>query len=54
MNNQLEKLQLDLVSYREAADKIFSSALTSPTDWQQCFREILISRDSSILTTCLS
>lgn len=42
MNNQLEKLQLDLVSYREAVDKIFSSALTKPTDWQQCFREILI------------
>lgn len=42
MNNQLEKLQLDLVSYREAVDKVFSSALTKPTDWQQCFREILI------------
>src|SRR5215471_6966626 len=42
MNNQLEKLQLDLVSYREAVDKIFSPALTKPTDWQQCFREILI------------
>jgi len=42
MNNQLEKLQLDLVSYREAVDKIFSPALTKPTDGQQCFREILI------------
>lgn len=42
MNNQLEKLQLDLVSYREAVDKVFSSALAKPTDWQQCFREILI------------
>lgn len=42
MNNQLEKLQLDLVSYREAVDKVFSSALAKPTDWHECFREILI------------
>jgi len=42
MNNQLEKLQLDLVSYREAVDNVLSSALAKPTDCQQCFREILI------------
>ena len=34
MNNQLKKLQLDLVSYREAVDNVFSSALAKPTDWQ--------------------
>ena len=42
MNNQLEKLQRDLVSYREAVENVFSSALAKPTEWQQCFREILI------------
>lgn len=42
MNSQLEKLQLDLVSYRKAVDNIFSSALAKPTDWQQCLKEILI------------
>ena len=42
MNNQLEKLQLDLVSYREAVDNVFSLAIAKPLDWQQCFREILI------------
>ena len=42
MNNQLEKLQLDLVSYREAVDNVFSSALATPADWQQCSSEILI------------
>ena len=42
MKNQLEKLQLDSVSYREAVDNIFSLAIAKPMDWQQCFREILI------------
>lgn len=42
MNKQLEKLQLDLASYREAVDSVFSSALVTPTDWQQFFGEILI------------
>lgn len=42
MNNQLEKLQLDLASYREAVANIFSSGLASPAKWQQCFREIVI------------
>ena len=42
MYNQLEKLRLDLVSYREAVDQIFSSTPTKPTDWQQRFFEILI------------
>jgi hypothetical protein len=42
MNNELEKLELDLASYREAVDRIFSSAPAKPADWQQCLREILI------------
>lgn len=42
MNNQLQKLQLDLVNYRDAVNRILYATLTTPTDWQQCFREILI------------
>ena len=42
MNSLLEKLQLDLVSYRAAVDKVFSLAIAKPADWQQGLREILI------------
>jgi hypothetical protein len=42
MYNELEKLQLDLASYREAIDHVFSSTLTTPGDWRQCLLEILI------------
>jgi hypothetical protein len=42
MNNQLEKLQLDLVNYREAVDQIVSSTLTTPTDWQHRLLEVLV------------
>jgi hypothetical protein len=42
MSDQLEKLQLDLVSYRAAVDQIFSSPLTTPRDWQRRFLEISI------------
>jgi hypothetical protein len=42
IRKSIQKLQLDLLSYREAVDKIFSSALTKPQSWQRCFRDILI------------
>ena len=42
MYSQLEKLQLDLVGYREAVDRIFSVTSTTPADWRQRFFEILI------------
>lgn len=43
MNNQLDKLQTDLIGYRQAVDQIFSPALTTPKSWQECISEILIS-----------
>jgi hypothetical protein len=42
MLDQLEKLQSDLVSYREAVDQIVSSTLTTPRDWQQRLLEVLV------------
>jgi hypothetical protein len=42
MDNRLERLQLDLVNYRKAVDRTFSSPFTSARDWQQHFLEILI------------
>jgi|GEM_PF-5387414 len=42
MFDQLEKLQVDLGSYRKAVDEIFSSALTTSKGWQVCFSGILI------------
>jgi hypothetical protein len=42
MLSQLENLQLDLVSYRKAVDRIFLPALTTPREWQQCLFEILV------------
>lgn len=42
MFDQLEKLQLHLVSYREAVDQIVSSTLTIPRDWQQNLLEVLV------------
>ena len=42
MHSKLEKLQLDLVSYREAVDQILSLGLITPRHWQQCFLDILI------------
>jgi hypothetical protein len=42
MYEQLERLQLDLAAYRGAVDQVVSSALTAPSDFQQCFLEISI------------
>lgn len=42
MNNQLDNLQDDLMGYRQALDQLFSSKLTTPKGWQECFSEILI------------
>jgi hypothetical protein len=42
MFDQLEKLQLDLVHYREAVDQVFSPIVTTPNDWQQRLLEISI------------
>jgi hypothetical protein len=41
MFDQLKKLQIDLIGYREAVDHIFSSA-PNPKSWQECFFEILL------------
>lgn len=53
MNNQLEKLQLDSVRYREAVDNLFSRALAKPTDWQHCLKEILICASQLYLDSLL-
>jgi hypothetical protein len=42
MNNQLEKLQLDLVRYREAVDHVFTATLVEPRDCQKWLLEILV------------
>ncbi len=42
MSNQLERLQSDSVSYREAVDKIFSEAPLDLRAWQSYFFEVLI------------
>jgi hypothetical protein len=42
MFNQLERLQSDLASYRDAVDKIFSEAPSDPGAWQRYFFEVLI------------
>lgn len=42
MNFQLERLERDTVSYRNAVDRLFSSASDSRRKWQRCLREILI------------
>lgn len=42
MLDQLKKLQLDLVSYREAVDEIFSLSPATPRAWQQRLFEILV------------
>lgn len=42
MFDQLEELQLDLVSYRAAVDRIIFSTPTVPRDWRQSMLEILV------------
>jgi hypothetical protein len=42
MYKQLEKLQIDLLSYREAVDQIFLSVPDVPLEWRRCLSEILI------------
>jgi len=42
MNNQLVKLEADLIGYRRAVDQIFSPALITSKSWQECLSEILI------------
>jgi len=43
MYNELEKLQMDLVRYREAVDHVFTSTLATPRDWQKWLLKISIS-----------
>lgn len=42
MLNRLETLQVDVVQYRQAVDKIFSLSLMTSDRWQACFKEILL------------
>lgn len=42
MVDQLERIQADIIAYREAVDRIFFPALTSTEGWQQRLWEILI------------
>ncbi len=42
MYNELEKLQVDLVRYREAVDHVFGTALVTPGNWQKWLWEISI------------
>ena len=42
MHGQLEKLQQDLVSYREIIDQFLSASAVTPKEWQNLFLEILV------------